>query len=287
MTIQVKVNEPERLMTQPPHVHYVPPDFTKGTLAKARSQLEGLYGPDAQKRAILGVAAQETLRAFWSQHVAGVPPQALPAVELDAAWTEAYVELARLLDAKRSAPLDVIAIDAPSKSKLAHLSVAICNVTECVEALVKLNPEIERVKEETETVSVSAAKAESRRDDACGVTADKPTAESPAPAPPRTRPRSNCIVVAPTPLAALRRWRHSLRSTHARPLPAPPSQPRSAGTALALDGRRTRRLTLSDVGFVGFNCFAFTAQRTGARHIFFHRFANSMRHEPSGFIGDA
>jgi len=132
----------------------------KGTLAKARSQLEGLYGPDAQKRAILGVAAQETLRAFWSQHVAGVPPQALPAVDLDAAWTEAYVELARLLDAKRSAPLDVIAIDAPSKSKLAHLSVAICNVTECVEALVKLNPEIERVKEETETVSVSAAKAE-------------------------------------------------------------------------------------------------------------------------------
>jgi len=35
MTIQVKVNEPERLMTQPPHVHYVPPDFTKGTLAQA------------------------------------------------------------------------------------------------------------------------------------------------------------------------------------------------------------------------------------------------------------
>ncbi len=131
----------------------------RDAVAKSRTKLDGLYGPEAQKLAVLAVTAQETLRTFWSQHVAGVPTEALPAAELDSAWTEGYLELGRLLDAKRAAPLDVIEIDAASRSKLVRLSAVINKVIESQDALVKSNPEIERLKKDTEAGSVTAAKA--------------------------------------------------------------------------------------------------------------------------------
>ncbi len=47
----------------------------------------------------------------------------------------------------------------------------------------------------------------------------------------------------------------------------------------------TRRFELSEIGFVGFNNFAFAAKRAGV-HVF-HRFTDAMRHEPCGLVGDA
>lgn len=135
----------------------------KRTLARAREKLEGLYGPDAQKKAILAIAAQESLRAFWSQHVSGVATATLDVAELDVAWTEAYLEIARLIEAKRQAPLDVIEIGAASRSNLERFSTAIREIGERLVALLRINPEIERMKSETEAESVIAARAEVAR----------------------------------------------------------------------------------------------------------------------------
>ena len=41
------------------------------------------------------------------------------------------------------------------------------------------------------------------------------------------------------------------------------------------------------VGFVGFDDLAFAAERAGRGNVVFHRFADAVKHEPSGFVGDA
>ena len=38
---------------------------------------------------------------------------------------------------------------------------------------------------------------------------------------------------------------------------------------------------------VGLNNLSFAAERTSGLHVLFHGFANTMRHEPSGLVGDA
>ena len=95
---------------------------------------------------------------FWRAHVE-LPEFTFETEALDLAWREARDQVTALLDRKAAAPLDAIELDTAAKSAIESLSVRTTEVTQIVERLVAVNPQLAAAREHAGQGSLSTAQA--------------------------------------------------------------------------------------------------------------------------------